>query len=424
MTAPRIAVCLVVPDDAKDLHGCLQSARQLGPLLARICVYGAGAPEATLAFARNAGAVVEAGRWDGDLSAARNAAACMSDAPWVLVMEPNERLRVDVGELTRLLDMPDDMVGSPDALTVDISTGRGVGARASRSERIYRPDRAHFAGAIEEHLEPLEPGRALRTMSAGAEVIGLWSVVDDSGAGDEMERLRRREARSSAVLERLEAAGIGGNDLVTALVERSRVRRALGDDDRALADLNRARRVKASDAYRWRVREDLTTLLIEHGYFAGANKLIGELRQDGADSGYSDWLTAQMHAAQGQAHVAWEILRRLDNVTSSEGRVVATPEILTEQMHMANRLGELDEALHCCVDLVARHGLAARHGRMLLKLWGPRSPEGLSDLLIQADDRHLDEIAAALDVLPGLGPEVAARLREVRAEKPSAVRIM
>ena len=61
---------------------------------------------------------------------------------------------------------------------------------------------------------------------------------------------------------------------------------------------------------------------------------------------------------------------------------------------------------------------------MLLKLWGPRSPEGLTDLLIQADGRYLDDVAVALEGLPGLGPDVAARLREVRSEKPAAVRIM
>ncbi|MDO5712030.1 MAG: hypothetical protein Q4P32_09875 [Micrococcales bacterium] len=425
MTAPRIAVCLVVTDDAGDVHGCLQSMRQLGPLLAQLCVYGVGACESTLALARNAGAKVEMGKWDGDASAARNAAACMSDAPWVLVAEPNERLRVDVANLSRLLDLPKDMVGEPDALTIDISTGRGPGARASRGERIYRPERAHFVGTLEEHLEPLEPGRPLRTLSAGAEVIGIWSVVDDlAQPGSERDRLRRREGRARAAVDKLEAAGIRGNDLVTALVERSRVRRELGDDDGALDDLNRARRVEASDAYRWRAREDLTTLLIEHGYYEGANRLIGELRADGADESYSDWLCARVHAAQGQAHVAWDILRRLQSVTSSEGRVVAPLDILTEQMHLANRLGEFDEALHCCIDLVTRHNLGARHGRMLLKLWGPRSPEGLSDLLIQADARHLDDVAGALEALPGLGPDVAARLREVRAERPTAVRIM
>ena len=111
MNAPRIAVCLVVTDDARDLHGCLQSMRQLGPLLAELCVYGVGAPEQTLAFARNAGAKVEVGEWDGDVSAARNAAACMTDAPWVLVVEPNERLRVDVGHLSRLLDLPAGVAG-------------------------------------------------------------------------------------------------------------------------------------------------------------------------------------------------------------------------------------------------------------------------------------------------------------------------
>lgn len=287
---------------------------------------------------------------------------------------------------------------------------------------MYRPERAHFVGALEDRLEPMEPGRELVSLNAGVEVCSVWAVVVPQG--DQRDRLVRRVARADAALAKLTSEGIGGNDLVTALVERSRARRALGDDDGALADLNRARRVRAGEPYRRRAREDLTTLLIEHGYFSGANKLIAELRADGGDDDYSDWLTAQVHAAQGQARVAWDILRKLESATSSDGTVVASPQILTEQMIMANRIGELEEALECCVDLVAKHGLALRHGRMLLKLWGPRSADGLADLLIQADALHLDEVAAALSALPEPGPSVAQALRDVRAEKPAAVRIM
>lgn len=421
MTVPRIAVCLVVTDEARDLHGCLQSVRQLGHLLTEVCVYGAGAPEQTLNAARHAGAQVQAAEWDGDLAGARNAAACMTDAPWVLVIEPTERLRVDIPALTKLLALPERMVGEPDAIALEVSRGRAGGV-ASREPRLYRPDRAHFVGTLEEHLVALTPGRDLVTLNSGVEVCSVWAVVQ--AQGDQRERMQRRLARADAALSRLTAEGIGGNDLVTALVERSRARRSLGDDDGALADLTRARRVRAGDLYRRRAREDLTTLLIEHGYFKGANKLIDELRADGGDDEYSDWLTAQVHAAQGQARDAWDILRRLETVTASDGTVVATPQILTEQMHMANRIGEMDEALSCCVDLVARHGQARRHGRMLLKLWGPRSADGLADLLIQADGRHLDEVAAAMEGLPEPGPSVAQALRDVRAEKLGAVRIM
>lgn len=422
MTAPRITVCLVVGDEARDLHGCLQSARQLGHLLTGICVYAAGASESILSAARHAGAKVQIAHWDGDLSAARNAAACMTTAPWVLVLEPHERVRVDIPALTTLLSLPDRMVGEPDAMTVQVAGRHGGHGR--REQRLYRPDRAHFTGALEARLEPLVPGRRLVTVGAGTEALSIWSVVAEPDAALERDRLERRLDRAYSAVAALEAGGVGGNDLVTALVERSRAHRALGDDNRALADLNRARRVKASDTYRWRAREDLTTLLIEHGYYDGANRLIAELRADGADEQYSDWLTAQLHSAQGQARVAWDILARLENATDSEGRVVATPQILAEQMHLANRLGEFDEALARCVDLIARYGLAARHGRMLFKLWGPRSLTGLADMIIQADARRLDEVADGFDTLPAPGPELAAALREVRTDTPKAVRIM
>lgn len=424
MTHPRLAVCIVATDDARDLHGCLQSVRQLGPLLSRVVVYGVGASDAVLDAARTSGALVEVGEDDGDAAAARNAAACATDADWVLVMEPHDRLRVDVTKLERLLDVPENMIGEPDALSVQVSRGSGPGSDPQRLRRLYRPDRAHFVGALDAHLEALEGDRPLVALTPGADVVSLWSVVEEQELLDARAKLRRREARATAALASFKERGIAGNDLVTALVERSRARRALGDDNGALEDLNRARRVRASDTYRWRARQDLTTLLIEHRYYAGADKLIDELRRDGADEDYSDWLTAQVQAAQGQAAGAFDILRRLTEVRSADGHLVGSVEILNDTMVMANRLGMFDEALACCVDLVARHGHAERYARMLLKLWGPRSAEGLADLLIQADGRHLDDVARVLDSLPGLGPAVAARVREVRAEKPAAVRIM
>ncbi|WP_226345358.1 hypothetical protein [Agilicoccus flavus] len=424
MTTPQIAAALVVTDDARDLHGCLQSLRQLGGLLSEICIYGVGAPELTLAYARNAGAKVEVGDIDGGLAVARNRAACMTDAPWVLALDPNERLRCDPDKIARLVAVRADMVVEPDALSVEVSRGRGYGVEPQRQPRLYRPDRAHFVGAVDEHLVPVEGDRKLVALTPGADVLSVWALVDEHVPGVERERLERRHARACAALARLEAEGIGGNDLVGALVERSRVRRALGDDNGALDDLNRARHTPASDSYRWRARQDLATLLIEHGYYEGASNLIGQLRADGADEGYSDWLTAQVAAAQGQARDALRILRRLSEVSSADGRIIATPEILTETMVMATRLGRVDEALDCCLQLVARHRLVERHGRMLLKLWGSRGPDGLARALIGAGGPHLDDVAEGFDRFGGLGSDVAAALRAVKEEKPVAMRVM
>ena len=127
MSAPRLAVCLVVTDDGPDLHGCLQSLRQLGPLLHETCVYGAGASEATLEAARRAGARAESGEWDGDGAAVRNRAACMTQASWVLFLEPDERLRVDPEKLAALLHTSAGDVRPTDCLAVEVSRGRADG---------------------------------------------------------------------------------------------------------------------------------------------------------------------------------------------------------------------------------------------------------------------------------------------------------
>lgn len=423
MTPPLLAACVVVTDEVHDLHACLTSLERLKPLVAEINVYGINADERVLEYARNSGASVAA--WQGvvDEAEARNRAIAMTNAHWVLVMDSGEKVVADKDRLSRLLVVEPGMMAQPDAMSVQV---RGDDEeRTGREPRLLRQAVARYGGGHNPTLEPKTSGRRLTVLTPGRDVI---AVSVSSGDGDpviERARIDRRIQRADAAIADLEERGVGGDELVTALVERARLLRSIEEDNAALADLTRARSTRATKQYRHRARQELASLLIRHGHFAAAEQVIDELERDDADADYTQWLRALSAGAQGQARTALESMRELDDVVSADGRKVPTPAILNERMVLAARVGEFDEALDCCVQLVAVHGQSKRYARMLMKLWGGRSPEALADMLVKAGGRNQTAVAESLRQMPDPGPAVAeSLLDESREEKPLAVRVM
>ncbi|MBO3163711.1 hypothetical protein GZ188_08170, partial [Dermatophilus congolensis] len=355
MTTKLLAACIVATDEATDLRACIASLQRLTPLVSEICVYSIGADPRILDQATNAGATVTTGTGEYDESLARNNAAAMTDATWVLHLTPNDRVTADTERLERLIQATPGMMAQPDLLSILLT--HDDDPTEHREKLLYRPAIARFRGIHNPQLEPLIPGRKPTT---------------------------------------LEHEGTAGDALVTALVERARLHRALGDDNAALTDLTRARTTRATRICRWRARQDLASLLIAHNHHNAATAVIAELDRDGADSEYTAWLRALSSASQGKAYSALRTLRTLHNVTAADGRKVPTTTILNERMILAARIGEFDEALDCCIRLVSVHGQPQRFARMLLKLWGGRSAAGLAERLIETGGPNQTAVAAAL----------------------------
>ncbi|WP_168583185.1 glycosyltransferase family protein [Gephyromycinifex aptenodytis] len=377
--------------------------KTLGPIVSEVRVLAVDADEPLMEFARRSGAQVESIPDDGDVAAAWNHITEVAQAPWVLLLNGDERVSGDADRLARLLDTTPGAAIRPDALELVCRNGE----REEREARLFRPETARFTGRLTPRLVSRGAVRELRRLTPGADVLALVAAAESA---DEPTRWRRREARARRVLESLDAQRVGGDDLVGALIERARARRGLGDANGALADLNRARREPASERYRWQAREELAALLIEHRHLTGAETLIRELRTSGADEGYSDWLQAQVHAAQGQATDALRILAGIAQATRADGQAITTPEILTETMILAARIHDYDRALECCIELCTTHGLVLRYGRLLLKLWGVRSPGALADRLLAAPSSDAHQLAQAFQKMPQPGPSLAEHL--------------
>src|SRR5664279_4373663 len=103
----RLALVMIVRDEARCLERCLASAR---PWVDEMLVLDTGSLDATMDVARRAGARVERFAWSDDFAAARNAALAHSDAAWRLVLDADEWISGGAESLAALRHQPADFI--------------------------------------------------------------------------------------------------------------------------------------------------------------------------------------------------------------------------------------------------------------------------------------------------------------------------
>jgi len=96
-TQPRIALVMIARDEAASIARCLGSVRGV---VDELIVLDTGSTDATVAIARENGALVYQWPWQDDFSAARNQALSYAKADWNLVLDADEWLLGD-GQLLR-----------------------------------------------------------------------------------------------------------------------------------------------------------------------------------------------------------------------------------------------------------------------------------------------------------------------------------
>lgn len=153
----RIALVMIVRDEARCLERCLASVR---PWVDEMLVLDTGSVDATAAIARRAGAQVEQFAWIDDFAAARNAALARSDAAWRLVLDADEWI-VGAGEsLAALRRQPADFIGQVSVASL-FDAARGAVAQAPSWLPRVLPTGVRYAGRIHEQPESPLPRRRL-----------------------------------------------------------------------------------------------------------------------------------------------------------------------------------------------------------------------------------------------------------------------
>ena len=163
----RIALVMIVRDEARSIERCLVSAL---PWVDETIVLDTGSLDATAEIARRLGARVESFRWSDDFSAARNAALALTDAPWRLVLDGDEWITEGGESLAALREQAAGFVGQIN-VTSQFDDGRRharpraelAAARPAARRSLRRPD-PRAAGVVAAAVSPAA-GRGPRRLS-------------------------------------------------------------------------------------------------------------------------------------------------------------------------------------------------------------------------------------------------------------------
>lgn len=141
----RIALVMIVRDEARCIQRCLASARAW---VDEMVVLDTGSRDATPALAAAAGARVVQGDWRDDFAWARNQALALTEAPWRLVLDADEWIESGGEALAALRAQPAQAIG----LVRVVSHTDAAGTRQAAPSWLPRvlPRGACYEGRIHE----------------------------------------------------------------------------------------------------------------------------------------------------------------------------------------------------------------------------------------------------------------------------------
>lgn len=401
MSCPLLAAALIVRDEAGELPACLAS---LSGVVDEVVVYDTGSTDGSVPVARAGGARVAKGSWNDDFGRARNSALTMTRATWVLSVDADERLVADRALLRSLLTR----ARRTDVFSVRIRNLLESGSYDQPGLRLLRRGAVTWRGAL--HERPVRTdGRAVRAEDLPAAAARLDHVGYAVAATREAKARRNLEIAQAQVDSLASRPDPDLPAVLAALLNLGRSAVAAGHAQRAVDALETVRELGAGSPERVWATDVLAQLLIGSGHDDAVLVLAEDLRRNGVDPGYCDWLTAQALLHLDRPAEALRLLRGIDRLTDSAGRVLDPGSLPDVRAVAASRVGELEEATAALIQAMARHGRVAGRGPALLGLWDGRPPSVLAQLLAEvATPQTLPGLIAELDGCPDPGPGVAA----------------
>jgi tetratricopeptide (TPR) repeat protein len=97
---PLLSLCMIVKNEADNLPRCLSSAK---PYANEIIVVDTGSTDQSVAISHQYGAKVSHFAWCDDFAAARNASLALATGAWILVLDADEELIVEIQDLRQHL---------------------------------------------------------------------------------------------------------------------------------------------------------------------------------------------------------------------------------------------------------------------------------------------------------------------------------
>jgi glycosyltransferase involved in cell wall biosynthesis len=142
----RIALVMIVRNEARCLQRCLDSARAW---VDEIWVLDTGSTDNTVPIARRCGAAVAHFKWCDDFAAARNAALALTNAPWRLVLDGDEWISEGGQAIAALRSASPDFVGQIRVASLITDAQGGSGHAPSWLPRVL-PRGVRYEGRVHE----------------------------------------------------------------------------------------------------------------------------------------------------------------------------------------------------------------------------------------------------------------------------------
>ncbi len=346
-------VAMIVKNEEENLERTLRSLESLRPLLGDVCVYDTGSTDGTRELARSLGANVFEGYWDDNYSRARNAAAAMSDAEWLLVVDADEAVEADPGALAEELRKADE--ANREYLSVEVTpdvTLVGAGQQWM-SPRLYRPDLVHYSRPVHAELRRRDGSTLPPTQDLAPTAIRITNYGVDPA------RLKRSSERSLHLtdLALADDAAAPDADRLAALVDRARARWGAGQAEEALEDLRIAAAMPATTNYWIWAQQMLADFQIATERLDEVAQTLSVLKGCRVQDPYTAWVEARLLLAQGYAQRASHLLWRLGDVANAVGLTVPSEEILGVALHAAIAAQD-----HAAAVLAAQRLAAVRGG--------------------------------------------------------------
>ncbi|MGC8470685.1 MAG: glycosyltransferase [Acidimicrobiales bacterium] len=395
---PLVSACLIVKDERHNLGRCLTS---LEGFCDEVVVYDTGSTDDTRELARDAGAVVVEGFWDGDFGRARNAALEHCTGEWVLWIDADEVLVTD-GPVQR--DALAATSADIEALVVMIDNLREARAATTLAHpacRLFRRAYGCWTGKLHEQVVARAGTPELATAPAEGARITHWGYL----AADFESRDKARRNLKSAFSDLSSSSGLSWT---SRLVNLARSYGLCGRDEAAI-DLARAAIAAGPNpaVERLALRTIIGALVrLDRGEDALA--AADELRAISRAPLLAELETGRTLLSLGRDEEALEALSRVGEGVDDDGFEYGAHDTAVLRATALSRLDRHGEAADVLLGTITEHGGLDVHVGTLVGC-------------LEDAGRRLTEIAEAvpttravafLGQLPQLEPEVADRVLE------------
>jgi hypothetical protein len=324
-TAPTLAACLIVKNEARHLAACLDT---VAGFVDEIVVVDTGSTDDTVRIAQRRGARVVRAEWTDDFSAARNAALDVATADWILSVDADERIVAERDQIAPMLEL-----AQVPLLALQITHHLPAG-RTYRmwSGKLFRRAGLRWTGAVHERpvlADGTEPEQ--RRVPPHVLSVEHFGYVD---AAANQAKAARNAAIAEAELDRLRAAGGDLEEETRVLLQIARSLDGSGEHAKATdaaARLAAIERGALSESLALQVDDYMIKTHLHVGDFDRVVALAQQLRSRGATPAYCDWLEGKCRLAAGRYAEAHALLAGLTEVVDLVGGQIDPGALAADQ---------------------------------------------------------------------------------------------